>query len=489
MPPFSESAELLGWIDRLGRETEPPQAWSGGWLELRWPTADGQGLRLELDGQPLPLLLSLQQGRPQWRAQWPAQPPGFCRLSLWREQQELARTAIFVPTSQLSFSQWRSLLTELRYRLPARLLLKAGPGTGGRVPVRAGGVARNSQEEQALLWQCLEGDDRWTGLLQSLDWLRRHARQQPRLSGSWQALHRSRHPVARPSLGPLTPVTPVWNLQAQTTNDTVENRFVAGVVNTLLRRLQDFGDYALQLGELATAERFLDAASRLRQSWRRHPLAELEPRPSPPAQTAILSLPGYADCFRIWQVLHQGWQPQDSDLWLPYHDLALLYQHFCLLRLAGTLAELPGWQADAIRAWPRPGRPLLSLRQGHYRLELIPEASYGSQGEMISLSRRQRPDVSLVVSERGRAVKLLVFETKFRSEGQQPLKQDLDKLHAYRDAIRLADGQPAVAAAILLYPGPFRSYPPLLDAWSLLPAAPDAPALAERLHPLVLKCL
>ncbi|HEY9840706.1 MAG: nuclease domain-containing protein [Candidatus Sericytochromatia bacterium] len=488
MPPFSESEPWFGWVDRQGQPAEPPLAWAGGWLRLNLPPAQWPELSLSLDDQPLPLLLA----RNGILAQWPPLGPGFCRLRLQRQGQALATAQIFVGARQLNQGQWLALLAQLRYRLPARLLLRAGSG-GGHVPVELAALPHDLHEEAALLQLLLQGVPARPGLLAALDYLRLRALRGLVQGGQWQPLYRARRPDPALARGPLNAHTPVWEQRPVLLLDQPENRFVAGVVAQIRLHLQQLGAHARHCGRCEAADSLQQLEQQLTGHWQRHPLAALPPRLQLPANLQLLRLPAYAVCGRVWQALRQGWLPAATGLYqLPYGDLALLYQHFCLLQLADALlawSRLQGWHSGPLDLGLRRGRPLLRLQQAGKWLELVPEASYGPEGELLSLSLTQRPDISLRLRVPGRPLQLLVFETKYRSEAGQPLKQDLDKLHAYRDAIRHADGSAVVAAAVLLYPGQSRRYLGSLQAWQLLPeqatdASQELP-LADRFHPLL----
>lgn len=497
---LTQPAPFFAWVDRQGKPAPAPLAWTGGWLELLMPAEQWGELDLSLEGQPLPLLLSQSGGQRHLLAQWPALSAGFCQLSLSDAAgQQLASEAIFVGTPQLSQTQWLALLNQLRYRLPARLLLAAQRLPGGRVPVSLGALPHDFDEERALLLAWLEGSASQPGLFTALERLDAHPLRTPALRGQWQPLHRSRRPDPRQLLrGALSPWAPTWDMRPELQLDTPENRFVAGVVAEVRQHLHQFQQHARQTGEFTTAAAFAQAAHRLGRRWQRHAFAQLRPQLELPSHAQIFRLPGYAACLRIWQALRRGWQPQmPSDYGLPYGDLALLYQHFCLLALSEALlawGRAGGWELDGLQLSLRRGRPLLRLRRGELSLAAIPEASYGREGELISLSRTQRPDLSLLLRAPGQAPQLIVLDAKFRSEAGQPLKDDLDKLHAYRDAIRRYDGSPVVSRAVLLYPGAPGAYLPALEAWQILPAASDAPlspgliaSLAELLSSAMLK--
>lgn len=496
-----DSEPFWEWTDARGRPAPEPQAWAPGWLKLKPDLLQAlafthwQNLSLWRDGEALPLLLGAQNPQqPLLLAQWPPMSAGFCRLRLEHEGLVIAGSRYFVGARHLNQQQWLSLLTELRYRLPARLLLQTG--SPASVPVRPAALAKDPDEELHILSQLLEPNadtGLQPGLLAALDWLRRHARSHPVLMGQWRPLARTRRlSPAQLGKGLLQADSPVWEPRASLSQNQPENRFVTGLVIRLEQRLKQLELYLLRSGQFRLEARATELRERLARHWHQHPLALLTPLWQPPEQARIMSLPGYGICLRVWRSLRQGYLPAlTGQLELPLGDLALLYQHACLLQLADALLS---WGAQ--RGWcplrgnlhMRRGQALLRLERGDLRLELIPELSFSLSvpassatrtAGLVSLSQTQRPDISLLLSRHGPAdrsqtLAMALFETKFRSEDNRPLKADLDKLHAYRDAIRRADGSSIVGRAVLLYPGLAQAYLPALEAWQILPGTPSA---------------
>lgn len=94
--------------------------------------------------------------------------------------------------------------------------------------------------------------------------------------------------------------------------------------------------------------------------------------------------------------------------------------------------------------------------------KLVVQRTYGRTGKPVrSASYEQRPDVAIEI-DTGQGPRILVFDPKYKLESEQlegevndgrPKKVDIDKMHAYRDAIRdQNDGRPVEFAAII-YPG------------------------------------
>ena len=91
-------------------------------------------------------------------------------------------------------------------------------------------------------------------------------------------------------------------------------------------------------------------------------------------------------------------------------------------------------------------------------LRLIPERTYCSTGSPRSLSFPQRPDVAIEIIPVDAPLFVVLFDPTYKlsNDGIEaaavPLKEDIDKMHTYRDAIRDNQGGHVVCSAHTLYP-------------------------------------
>ena len=90
----------------------------------------------------------------------------------------------------------------------------------------------------------------------------------------------------------------------------------------------------------------------------------------------------------------------------------------------------------------------------------------------------------------------LVFDPKYRLEGEvseglapdgKPRKVDIDKMHAYRDAIRDEQGKRVVEYAAILYPGPVVYHDDGLEALQAVPGMEQE--LERRLGEVLIQAL
>lgn len=485
-----------------------PRAWFTACLELdplAWKASPGtwQDLSVMLNHQRLKL--HLNQSQQLW-VEWPALEPGFYSLKLYGQGACLQSWPIFVSAPPLNQAQWLHLLQDLRYGLPWRLL--AAQQRWQSVHVSRSRFAQqlphrlpHSIEEEALFWQAelsLKGGFRQA--LQSIDL-------QPLSQLSQQAapmpLARIRRPTARllyQDLRSLPAQRPLWHQQTQIHLERPENQLVSLLVHSLLRRFQTLAKSLPTVDNSRpqsaksnpTAALFQMLHTDLNRLWHRHCLAQIKP-----AQAAVLAptlqSPAYVYCeqlLRHAQLL--AWPDFEGSQRLAYRQFGLLYQDWCQLHLLSQVldwGQQQGWQLVRMQRFPQRGK-VLTLTKAAQELSLWVERSFSSSSaEIISISRRQRPDFCLFLRTRQAdksTVRGIVFDAKFRQQHNQAHKSDLDRLHAYRDAIRW-QGQPVFGAGILLYPGQASDYAGQISAWQSLPTgqSPDWP-LAQTLQRLLL---
>ena len=148
----------------------------------------------------------------------------------------------------------------------------------------------------------------------------------------------------------------------------------------------------------------------------------------------------------------------------------------------------------------RDGRPAIILHHHAQQrtVRLTPQRNYHRGTKHLhSASYDQRPDIAIEIEDAEGDVHVLIFDPKYKLDSEQvdgeitdarPKKIDIDKMHAYRDAIRNANDERIVTYAAILYPGP----PPVpfgrgIEAISAVPGHADV--LDRRLEDLITAAL
>src|SRR5262249_21413105 len=129
-------------------------------------------------------------------------------------------------------------------------------------------------------------------------------------------------------------------------------------------------------------------------------------------------------------------------------------------------------------------------------VRLTPQLGYSRNSSPVqSISFGQTPDITVEVVRHGGQPVLYLFDPKYKldseTDGQpgdgKPKKVDIDKMHAYRDALRDSEQRRVVRYAAILYPGPEKHYGDRIDA---LPARPlQAGVLDDRIKTVLRSAL
>lgn len=206
----------------------------------------------------------------------------------------------------------------------------------------------------------------------------------------------------------------------------------------------------------------------------------------------LLKDPRYRALLERYMEFHRSvWaQLDDSQLESPLENLPSLYQTWGTLEVIDALLEVAGDDGFQRRyqkiAYREPGALFVRiLRDGKHALELLhpetgvqlaltPERTFGRGGDPRSISFGQRPDIVVEARHPDGHVDLVLFDPKYKLDADDegsgtPVKSDVDKMHAYRDAIRDASGRHLVSFAATLYPGKTVHYGSDLAAINAVP--------------------
>lgn len=247
------------------------------------------------------------------------------------------------------------------------------------------------------------------------------------------------------------------------TVDTPENRFVKFFLTQLEQRaaqikamLGEAGGTFLhpEMGEeIGRLERGLDRFL-AEPRWRE--VGEL--RHIPTQSTVLQRRAGYRELFRLFALLQQAsrYDPNllDFTALVEIKDAPLLYEYWCFFQVKQGLDArfgLPRQVSIIAKAEPEEDALREGLRLDYGQgiaLYYNATCSARSPGRLSSYSHDLRPDIILSDGDR-----LLILDAKYRGSWsddtgiESPNPADIDKMHAYREAIRNVWG------AFVLYPG------------------------------------
>jgi hypothetical protein len=467
-------------------------------------------LSLLRNGEPLPLRQEKWGGRVRVVAPWPRSGPGHYELRLLGANRPRERRITVWP-EKISREEYDGLLSELEYKLPVQvaIALKDAGGLAGvdfnrhadttleQEWVRLRRAARGTEERLGLTAALTRLADQPHRILTDEErWVRRGRARRPRADRLGQAF-------ARPGNVEEGRLKRVADRRTRHTADVYENRMVrqfARQVGLRLRRIEpllrsqspDLADEAQKLRE------------RLDRAWRQarflDEVTELN-RPPTRASMVLQNRPLYRALFEGYLEFQKSvTMALDAPaLDAPLRNLPLLYQLWCTLHVidvAIQAARRAGYHVERSGLFQRQGG-FLSLRLGPRAVRFVhpdtgataqlwPERTYSasSQGALHSVSYAQRPDIAIEVASPSGEQAVYLFDPKYKLDAERshrgdegstgtPKKPDIDKMHAYRDAIRGRTGERVVRYAAILYPGATETFSPGLEAITARPGQTD----------------
>lgn len=506
LSPISSEAPAPRWLSTAGEALAGPAEWQEALIALPWPPADLERTTASVNGQPLAVVVKRLGGRPQLLAEWPRSGPGAYQLAVSCGERVWRGTMTIRP-AKLSQQDFQTLLGDLEHRLPALVALGIQRAGG------LGGFTLGSAEKDTLvqeverLQRAIGGSQRRPGLAQTLPRLAHRYRETLASRSHWRPRAQARRvspaglvaSIRRPRNldadgQPVAVLEPV----AEPDADVYENRVVKLFVHLVGERMRRLQRALAHQPASPLAAPAADLERRLAAAVRAAGFLERVALPAAPPQRLTMALqrvPEYRAALEGLLELQRSLvvELDDPRLMSPLENLPALYQAWCTLHVVAHVLEIAadtGLRVQAqrlvrprhgtayVRALPA-GTEALRLADDHTgaTLRLLVEPTYGPSGPIRSISFPQRPDIVLEWRVPGQSPHLIVLDPKYKLDSGgdpadgSPVKADLDKMHAYRDAIRGPAGEPVVTYAAILYPGATSRYGTSLAALS---ATPDA---------------
>ncbi len=477
----SSSSDLVFRLSD-GTRVEAPLEWLPARVAVPIATEHLSRVRLLRGPQELPLSVRPVDGLLSVEADWPRSGPGQYELSCpelglsWR---------VRVDSRKISPASLQSLVEDLQFRLLASLGMTL-QRMGGLVGVKllppdrstlAGELHRLTRTVELLseILPAIARDPH--GMLDCYGLVvpRERARR-PTVAGMLQAYRQGGNLDSNRALIRLEDSRVEPNL------DVVENRMVRTLLDQVRARLQRV--------DRLTSTRTLREKFHL--AVLRAPfLAEVRPLAGPLTTVSMVMLkrPPYRAALRLLQDLRRepAVELREPALQAPLENLPYLYECWGVMQALVVLAECAeeaGYRVSAQRLVHlqrgepffqvlRDGHPALVLEDGHgARIQAIPQRRYAAKTQGLhSLTFAQIPDLAIERQEAEGRVSVVILDPKYKLDSEElaPQKADIDKMHAYRDAIRDANGQAVVRAAWILYPGQTVPFCPEVQALRAVP--------------------
>ena len=482
----------LRFVDASGEPTDFPREWEPSTLEIGIAPVEWHETQLKLQGE----LFSTAKATPSWRdtvtVEWPRSGPGNYLIEL--EAPSGSDSMPFtIRSGKLSSEALACTIDALESGLPTSIavgLQRLEALQGIRLlPRRESTLA----QEILRLRRAVRGTYRRPGLAQTLQNISRDPHRIIRSDDVWMRADRVRRPQpARLALAVAAPgnvsedreLRRLIDQRVEHTADAYENRLLKTFVEEVASRLRRVRRLLAEVVQRETELTHLeDLSAELSRAERAATfLADVSiPRDLPIVLTMVLlNRPEYRAVldglveFRRSVAVHL----EDAALDSPLKNLPYLYQRWCLLEVIDAVTRVAGDRgyrvveerlsrrrqaALFIDVLPM-GEALVRYRHDESGTEatLTHERTFRRTGSPRSVSFPQRPDIVLEVRAPDSMPRLFVFDPKYKldSEGLdeegltgRPKKSDIDKMHAYRDAIRGEGGKRVIEYAAILYPG------------------------------------
>jgi len=488
--------------------------WTELLLEIPVDPQDWVSVFVAVNGREQAVQLRRFAGAPRPVIAWPRSGAGRYRVEIRKPDAAPQRHRLDIPPAKLDGDGLAILLDDLDRRLPHALavaLQRAGAlaGLSIRPP-----EAVTPEAEAARLRRIVEGEPGGApGLLAVLAAIAADPHRILQSVETFVPLDRLRRPEpvalrralytahdvddeGRPLRAPDRRIEP--------SVDVPENRIVRALVELVRRRLA-----ALDRGGRFAVEDLRGAVDLAR---RRAPFLDaVGPLAAPPSKPTLVMVrhPFYRRALALWRDLTQGLAVtlDEPKVDAPFRDVPSLYEVWATLVTleaavaAATAAGFRVVKQTLVRRHPGdltvsvlPDSRLVAMADDTgRRFEVQAQPSFGPTTEpLCSASFTQRPDIALVLVEPDGRRRLVLLDPKYKLDGEVatgadadaapsptggPMKTDIDKMHAYRDAIVAArTGTRVVEHAAILYPGPTRRFAGDVSAITARPGEADETA-------------
>ena len=450
-------------------------------------------LEVRINGRQAPVAVVVVDGEPRTVASWERSGPGWYETEVRVSGALVDRHRCRVSPSKIDEAAFEAMLLDLEERLPVTIAI-ALRSAGARIGVELEPPRKETlATELARLCRAVKGEVR-PGLTEVLTRLAGDPHQMLKNVGEWVRARDARRP------DPAGLIQAIWapnnveegrpkrviDRRVVHSVDLYENRLLKAFVVEVERRLRRLSGVLDETTRGDIQEEVDDLLSSLVLARRQASfLSDVGPlRTAPGRVTMVLmkrmeyraAYEGFLE-FRRRRSVYLSEPGMDE----PLQNLPNLYQTWCTLvvidELVQTMAQRGWWVSSQRLVTPgasgtyldvlRDGQSVVSMRDAMGgRLELIPERSFTTAGSPLrSISFWQRPDISIELS-RPEGDSVLLLDPKYKLDSDtdaepgdgKPKKEDVDKMHAYRDAIRDITGAHVVKHAATLYPGVSKRY-------------------------------
>ena len=514
---------------------DAPYEWTPALMELQVDPSQWLDTRVKLQGVELEVYQRKgPDGDPIVVAEWPRSGPGFYRL-VTQIGEVSSSVDIAIRPKKISEESYERLIDDLETNLPASIAI--GLQNGGALA----GVERLENRESTLEEQILRlrravlGSEGKSGLSQTLpriaesphsilisdySWVKRDRVHRP-------AAHRFAQAFARPgNIDENGLPVQMIDSRVELSFDVYENRLLKFFLRRIEARLSSI---VRLLGTknkpnlLVDSEQILEQVRLARKSAPFLDQVQDVPNVSDSLSMVFLKHPLYRTVLDRYIEYKNSFRItlEQPALDAPLTNFPDLYQSWATMVVLDTLMTVAiehGFRIESnniskrefedicIKIYPDGQQAIVLKHEAtQTRISLTPEQSFASGDSTFhSVSFTQRPDISIRIDRPGLPTKIVLLDPKYKLDGEdepddessngpisaadqvtgKPKKIDIDKMHAYRDAIRTGDGERVVSFAGILYPGQSQTFSEDVQAIRAVPG--EDQELRDRISELVL---
>ena len=249
----------------------------------------------------------------------------------------------------------------------------------------------------------------------------------------------------------------VLAVNKQITYDTQENRLVKFMLQSTVRRIEDF-TRRYQNSTLKPDENIIAGAARMSRELKRLLsttfLSEVSERNAAKSMSLVFGMaPGYRELYKYYLMLQNGIAVGGDIFHMSVRDTAQLYEYWCFIKLYDILRSRYTLNSPDIIKVDRKG-VTVDLAKGKDSNVVFINPQNGelikltyNQSESKTQTVSQRPDNILELEKKGSSVSYkYVFDAKYRIEMNPdpkyypddkpgPKVDDINTMHRYRDSI------------------------------------------------------
>lgn len=479
----------IQFLDNAGKEIATPREWIPAKIELLAATEDWQEISLTCQGVQLPVYLQKLAGKTRILANWQRSNTGKYLLE-FKFRGQVYTQSVTIEPEKISVEAFDTLLEDLDRILPVSIALgleRTGALAGVKfLPPRESTIA----QELERLRRTVNGTVGRPGLVKVLQVLAKDHHQVLKSNELWVSLEKARRPqpanlakaLALPNnLAENKLPLQLLDTRVEHSADVYENRLVKHFYTQVYYRLLRLQRIYATKGYLKEVKSLIEMLTKARRAATF--LDEVTLPGNLPTQLTMVLLkrPPYRAVLESYLEFNRSAtvRLKEPRLDAPLENLPKLYQVWGTLVILDSLLKVAteaGYQTKSqsllkkdsngyfVQILPD-GQPALILTHPTDKSEIrfIPERTYSRKSETFhSVSFKQRPDIAVELFRPGQPHEVYIFDPKYKLDSEnipdqkspgRPKKEDIDKMHAYRDAIRDEENRQVVKYAAILYPG------------------------------------